>query len=371
MGGGLLLLSRHRIVASSSTVYRQCAGDDCLANKGALHARINPRGSPCAFDVFLTHTQAAHPTLGGSAADAERALRAQIPHLAAFVRACRDPVGPAVLFGDFNIDSFARPDLYSDLVAALGFPADVLPTVELDGRSRPTGTSESDDHDVSSFQSDHAARAADDPQRFGDTTERLDYIFSFPGLLYGHHVGHSRVVVEQWEPGRDMSDHYGVETFVDTTVQSLPQERPIRGVRVGLLGFRCLQPTSGPGDDEVSFSLSVLPDLGQGGSVDAPETDDVDAGTASTFDLRPLELRDPGEELDLLVEGREIDSLSADDSLGRARRTFRHDELLALAAGGGATIAMPMLRGDGAEYVIDLEVVVDAPLDAADKKPNP
>ena len=74
MDGGLLLLSRHRIVASGSTVYRQCSGDDCLSNKGVLHARVQRTGSPCPVDVFLTHTQAADPTIAGTVAGARVAV---------------------------------------------------------------------------------------------------------------------------------------------------------------------------------------------------------------------------------------------------------------------------------------------------------
>jgi hypothetical protein len=361
MGGGLLLMSRHRIVASSSSVYRQCAGDDCHANKGVLHARVCPRGHPCTVDVFLTHSQAADPAVAGTTAAAREAVEAQIRHLAAFIRGSRDAVCPAVLFGDFNIDAFAHPDLYMELVSTLGAPTDPLPAVNLEGRSRPTGTSESDDGHVSSFARDHLSRPAEDPTRFGDTTERLDYVFLLPGLLYGQHTATADVVVEQWEPGRDMSDHYGVETFVDTTVQSLPEDRPIESAMITLSGFRCLQSTSGPGADEVVFTLTARPDLGGAVSVEAPETDGVEAGSAVSFDPTPIALGDPGEELELVVDGREIDALSIDDSLGSSSRTLRRDELLAAAAAGSLTIGMPVSRGDGAEYVVDLELIVQAP----------
>ena len=127
MGGGLLLLSRHPIVAYAQTLYRQCSGDDCLTNKGALHARIRRTGHPSAVHVFLTHTQAAHPTVGGTTAGARTAVRAQIRHLAAFVRGSRDVVAPAILFGDFNVDYFAHRDLYDYLVAELGGVVDVAP----------------------------------------------------------------------------------------------------------------------------------------------------------------------------------------------------------------------------------------------------
>ena len=59
-GGGLLLLSRHRIVASSSTVYRQCSGDDCLANKGVLHAGSPPRRAKATTATSRRFSQTIH-----------------------------------------------------------------------------------------------------------------------------------------------------------------------------------------------------------------------------------------------------------------------------------------------------------------------
>jgi endonuclease/exonuclease/phosphatase family metal-dependent hydrolase len=367
MGGGLLLLSRHPVVSKSSTVYRRCSGDDCLASKGALHARVQPRGHPCAVDVFLTHTQAPHPTLLGTTGGARAAVEAQIRHLAAFVRACRDAVCPAVLFGDFNVDYYGHRDLYDFLVATLGAPVDLEPVVPFDGRARPLATSESDDGVVSSFHGGHPLRAGDDGERFGKTAERLDYIFAFPGLLYAQHPASSRVVVEQWEPGRDMSDHYGVEGFIDVTTQFLPRDRPIVSVKVQPLGFQCLQTTSGPGDDEVAFTLTARPVPGAAASLTTPEIDDVEAGTGHAFDVAPFEIADPQDGLDLTVEGREIDSLSADDLLGRATLSYSRDELAAMADRGPARVAFPRLEGDGGEYVVELEISVDAPADAGRK----
>ena len=352
-GGGLLLLSRHRIVATDSTVYRQCSGDDCLANKGVLHARIHPRGHPTEIDVFLTHTQAAHPTVGGTTAGARRAVEAQIRHLSAFIRASRDPLAPAVLFGDFNVDAVKHPDLYEFLVATLGNPLDTAPSIAVAGRMS-TATSESDDGNISSFQPDHPLREPDAPERFGSTAERLDYIFAFPGLLYQQQVASARVVVEQWARGRDMSDHYGVEAFIDTTVQLLPTERDLSAVTVRAVGFRCLQTTSGPGDDEVAFTMAVLPDRGRSQSVSTGEFEDIGAGDSRTLTLE-LDLGDPGE-LTVAVDGREIDSLSADDSLGRVLRRFEREELYALADAGPTLIGMPVLRGDDGEYVVDIQI---------------
>lgn len=356
MDGGLLLLSRHPIVAHAQSIYRHSSGDDSLANKGVLHARIKRTGHPCAVDVFLTHTQAAHPTVGGTTAGARNAVEAQIRHLAAFLRASRDLTCPAILFGDFNVDFFAHRDLYYYLVGILGNPVDLMPTTHVSGVVHPTGTSESDDGNISSFHSDHPARNAEDAARFGATVERLDYLFSFPGLLYSQHAASSAVVIEQWTSGRDMSDHYGIQTLIDTTLQTFPAERKLSFVVIRLRRFQCLQTTSGPGDDEVTFTLTGKTAFGAVAVLTSPEVEKVSAGTRHEFDLASLRLPDPGDELSLSIEGRELDDLSADDSLGRTRLVFDGDELLALAERGKASLAFPVLRGDGSEYVVEIEL---------------
>lgn len=355
-GGGLLLLSRHRIITATSTIYRQSTGDDALANKGVLHARIAPRGHPCTVDAFLTHMQAPEP-LWGSVASARRTVEAQIRHLAAFVRACRDPLAPAMLCGDFNVGMYDRRDLYDYLVATLGMPFDPMPATALAGRGRPLGTSESDHDVVSSFHSDHPLRAADDPHRFGASTERLDYMFCFPGLLYDQNVATSRVVVEQWKPGRDISDHYGVEVTIDTTTQCFPVDRDVFGVRVDLHAVCCLQTTSGPGDDEVSFTLEVRAG-GKRSKATTRTYEDVGPGTGIGVDGVAAEVEvDGDDEVTILVSGTEEDWIG-DDQLGPATRTFFKDELLALSDAGPTVIGCPLLRGDGGQYEVDIRLTV-------------
>lgn len=358
MGGGLLLLSRHPIVASAQTVYRQSSGDDGLTNKGALHARIQPIGHPCGVDVFVTHTQAPHPTILGSTAGAREAVRAQLRHLGAFIAASRDPDIPAMLTGDFNVDFFGHRDLYDEMIASLRHPIDVMPSADAPGAVHPMGTSESDDGSISSFHDDHGTRPVDDPARFGSTIERLDYVLLFPGALYSQHVASSAVVVEQWTAGRDMSDHYGVLASIDTTTQRLP-ERPSGEVAasVRIRRVNCLQTTSGPGDDEVNVSLVVHGAQGESASQATGELDDLKAGEAWLLDLEPIVVR-ASDELVLRVSGLEIDDLSADDSLGSGRREFDLDALAAVADGVPRIIAMPVLRGDGGEYVVDVELSI-------------
>ena len=333
-------------------------GDDGLSNKGALHARIQPVGHPCGVDLFLTHTQAPHPTIFGTTAGARKAVRAQLRHLGAFIAASRDPDIPAMLSGDFNVDFFAHRDLYKEMISSLRGPIDAMPVMDAPRVARPLGTSESDDGSVSSFHDDHGTRPVDDPARFGSTIERLDYVLLFPGALYSQHVASSAVVVEQWTAGRDMSDHYGVRAGIDTTTQRLP-ERPggevIASVRIRRVN--CLQTTSGQGDDEVTVSLEVRGARGVRAGQSTGELDDLEVGESWLLDLEPVTVP-ASDEIILRVSGLEVDDLSADDSLGSSRREFDLDALSALADGMPRLIAMPVLRGDGGEYVIDLEVTI-------------
>ena len=79
------------------------------------------------------------------------------------------------------------------------------------------------------------------------------------------------------------------------------------------------------------------------------------------FELASLRLPDPGKRLSLRVEGKEIDDLFADDSLGLGRLVFDRQELLALRdrakqAAGPVTVTLPVLRGDSGEYVVDVRL---------------
>ena len=313
--------------------------------------------------MFLTHTQAADPTIGGTTAGAREAVDAQIKHLAAFIQASRDPAVPAMLFGDFNVDPFAHPDLYAYLlVQSLGRPADPAPVTDgwrtcgRPGPARPTM--------ASSRPFTTTTPPAPPTTRAVWSDDRAPGLhLQFPRRPVLAAPERADVVIQQWEPGRDMSDHYGVQVAVDTTTQVLPADGPMGAVNVTLARFTCLQTTSGPGDDEVRFWLSAKGDRGQV-TMAASEVDDVSAGTVHDFGLASLRLQDPGERLSLRVEGKEIDDLSADDSLGVGRLVFDRQELLALwnrakQAAGPVTVTLPVLRGDGGEYVVDVRLGFD------------
>lgn len=355
-GGGLLLLSRHPIVESHQTIYRQASGDDSLANKGVLHARIDVLGHPCPIDVFLTHTQASDPSVGGTVAGAREAVISQIRHMAAFISACRDPMQPALLMGDLNVDSYSDPALYRILISTLDFPEDLHPRVKDGDFPRPDATSESDSGDISSFHPDHPPRDIADPHRFGDKAkaERLDYLLGFPGRLYVPNYGDRRIVIHQVRPGRDLSDHYGLELRLQSMKQLFPEPVTQGSARISLYAVRCLQTTSGPGDDEVEITLRASSATHQQ-SVVTPRLEDMSAGSERAVIGRVVTFPVLRGELTLLASGKEIDTLSADDSLGVSVIQLEADELGTLRSAPLARV-MPLLTGDGGEYAVRIEI---------------
>lgn len=99
--GGVILYSRWPIEYSEDIVYTDCDGDDCLAAKGAMYARINKLGKT--YHVFGTHTQA-WP-------DAQNVAtrQAQMAQLKSFVDSKNIPANEAVILGgDFNVEKVAN-----------------------------------------------------------------------------------------------------------------------------------------------------------------------------------------------------------------------------------------------------------------------
>jgi endonuclease/exonuclease/phosphatase family metal-dependent hydrolase len=113
----IALVSRFPIVMVHSMEYSDCSGIDCLAAKGALHARLwRGPGHPAtdAIDVFVTHLNNGDATV----------LAKQVEQLAAFIQTHNDPQTPIVIMGDFNIagnaGDIADPgSLYSIMMSKL------------------------------------------------------------------------------------------------------------------------------------------------------------------------------------------------------------------------------------------------------------
>lgn len=109
VGSGLMILSRHPISQVRAMPFSRfdCAGWDCLANKGLLLVRVHPPGLPFPIQVVTTHMQA------GASRDAVR-LR-QIQTLADFLAKQATLRLPLILAGDVNLDpSRAHFDRFAD-----------------------------------------------------------------------------------------------------------------------------------------------------------------------------------------------------------------------------------------------------------------
>jgi hypothetical protein len=113
MPSGLYILSDFPILAAERQPFRarECAGFDCLSNKGLLYARIAVPGVPDPLEIFNTHLN----SRGSTGVSEERSLlahRLQIDESSRFIEARREGGYPLVFGGDFNMrnapDRFER-----------------------------------------------------------------------------------------------------------------------------------------------------------------------------------------------------------------------------------------------------------------------
>lgn len=108
LGSGLQILSDYPVIAVHRIAFPACAGYDCLANKGAVLARIAVPGAAGPVDVLTTHLNSRGAS-GVGTARSDAAYRTQIASLDAFVARAHDPRYPLIVAGDFNIgQSMAR-----------------------------------------------------------------------------------------------------------------------------------------------------------------------------------------------------------------------------------------------------------------------
>ncbi len=101
---GLYVLSDYPIVAADRQPFRsrECAGYDCLANKGVMHARILVPGVPAAVDVFNTHLN----SRGSAGVSHERSLKAhrvQVNEVHRFIEQRWDRRNGLLFGGDLNM----------------------------------------------------------------------------------------------------------------------------------------------------------------------------------------------------------------------------------------------------------------------------
>lgn len=360
--GGLLLLSRHHLLATHQTIFRHCIGEDCLTNKGALHVRIEVAGHPAPYDVFLSHTQNPDPLVtfpNSGPPDPVAVLESQLMQLAAFVHACGSPDRPSILLGDLNINGY-NPDRYRLLTRALSS----------EGHYRPLdiwkAAGQGGDGATLARECNFYEDADDAPSQ----DERLDYMITWLDPHRENRPRFASAEVLRWtaDSGRSLSDHYGL-LCRQSHVLSLrtPPEAAIQSVEITLQAFRCLTVTDGAvpglaGDDEVQFELRTRTAAGESHDRQTGIFEDVDAGSYRLLSEPPRLLSaDPGEWIDIEVAGWEVNTVFGEvvdrDDLGRERVRVGRSHLLRLL-GGSVRRTMPLLQGAGGQYAITVVIEV-------------
>ena len=193
--GGLLLLSRHPLLAVNSFIYRDCDGNDCFANKGMIHIRVRGGSWLTALDVFYTHAQDI------STEDGVDTLYAQLSKMQEFIQAHADPALPAVVMGDLNIPA-ANSQHYTQMLIRLAGMRDCWTIAGNQVWTGPTSVRET------SFHEDIDDRPAHD--------ERLDYVLIRAGIRAIPMVS-GMEILRFTRNGRFISDHFGVRTVFETT----------------------------------------------------------------------------------------------------------------------------------------------------------
>ncbi|WP_225883446.1 endonuclease/exonuclease/phosphatase family protein [Sphingomonas aliaeris] len=104
LGSGLQLLSDYPIVEVRRMVFPagDCAGYDCLANKGAMLVRVAVPGLTTPVDIVTTHLNS-RAASGVAKSRADQAYARQVDLLTGFVEHARDPRNPLIVAGDFNM----------------------------------------------------------------------------------------------------------------------------------------------------------------------------------------------------------------------------------------------------------------------------
>ncbi|WP_375195650.1 endonuclease/exonuclease/phosphatase family protein [Sphingobium sp.] len=104
VGSGLQILSDYPIADSRRIVFPAfaCAGFDCLANKGALLARITLPGRADPVDIITTHLNSRRAS-GVPNDRSNHAYGVQLACLGDFIRRNHDPRDALIVAGDFNM----------------------------------------------------------------------------------------------------------------------------------------------------------------------------------------------------------------------------------------------------------------------------
>jgi endonuclease/exonuclease/phosphatase family metal-dependent hydrolase len=302
--GGLVILSRWKIISKAYMTYSAGTWTDALAMKGVLYAMLQPADGHMCAHVFTTHLQATYAGDQRSVQKQREVRRSQIKELVSFMRMrindCEagrsgdiPPESrrrwPIILGGDFNINARPGPDdppgaKHSDEYLML---LNELKKVNVHARYllfQKDGT-----HPVTIFDSKRKETLLsnqDDAAFMPDSS--LDYVFFMQNqsgtevdclLPTSAKIEPFLVKKSKAYPGTQLSDHYGVDcnfTWVrprpmdptsgivslDTTRDSTHDARTPRSQSIRSLGDRSI-PRSGRapmpnGSSHPSFSSSRI-----------------------------------------------------------------------------------------------------------------
>lgn len=190
--GGLLLLSRHPILAADAMIFRACDGWDCFANKGVIHIRIQPAFWSTPLDIFFSHMQDIETDNGVGT------LYSQLTAMNNFIVTRRDPAGSQIIMGDLNIpgeNPQHRAQLYDRLK--------LVDCWFLAGNQAASG------HTLVIENNFYA-----DPDDRPSSNHRLDYVLMRGGTRLVPILAEIEVLKFQ-RNGRFISDHFGVHASFD------------------------------------------------------------------------------------------------------------------------------------------------------------
>ena len=192
--GGVILLSRYPIVNQAQTYFPDCAGSDCLADKGINYMEIIKQGR--SYHIFSAHT-ASFDT------DIARLYRQnQFEQMREFTESLEIPKNETVIYGgDFNVNKLLFPEDYQQMLATLE-------------ASEPTYTG----HTESTFDpfiNVHGTAFGSG----GDHIEYLDYVlvsnqYAVPNANVNN-VRIPRSTTQSLWGLWDLSDHFPVEAFIE------------------------------------------------------------------------------------------------------------------------------------------------------------
>ncbi|KAI8097048.1 Endonuclease/exonuclease/phosphatase [Halteromyces radiatus] len=253
--GGLLLLSRYRIVQADILEYPRGLHSDWLSYKGALHALIElDTKQGTMIHVYTTHTQASYGDNGTRSQQDILMRLEQFSRLHQFIHNTtnKNATIPIIAMGDFNIDSADHSSGNITLPSTKSSLAYTMMMDVLTGKGIDDSFFTNDDHKKLRFADDWQLSFTDmlyqtfgyHPVTFGDyyldsnnnihpseTTlthaKQLLTVQSIDQLLWSptstSHLRLSNVTIEKFlvsnEPFTQLSDHYGISCLVSPTLE--------------------------------------------------------------------------------------------------------------------------------------------------------